>query len=278
MITQTSVPELPSVNLSGNLYEDGVNLAEVLLEVVDDELPGVGITHTSPLGTHTTQEENHRWDRAVLITALKQLSPANELFLPSPPTARGLYGANVQSTFSEGSQGHYDEEERLVAKDGLVMALRLHTADNQNGAFVKLVNAYPGRTGLAAGDSDIFMPGQDSSEATRRGYETLRRIRSDDLMELAMHGMHDPILTEDTIYAFEQAPGSSVIFKTNSSFGPVSGHEFLPINPPQPRDIVVSDVWVYSNPPRELDEYGEPNPARLFKYWRDAEEACKVLR
>jgi len=277
MFTSVTTRELPSVNVSGNLYDDAMGLAEVLQHTLSDEIPGVGINHTAPLGTSTTPEENHRWDKVVLITALQQLSPANSLFLPVRPSVPGMYIGSTHATFTEGTLGHYDAEERAVALDGLVMVFRLHTADNVNGASVKLVNAYPGRSGSATGDTNIFTPGQNSPEAIMRGYETLRRVRSDELMESAMLGIHDPLLTDSTIYTFEQTPGSSVIFKTNSSLGPVAGHEFMTVDPMQRRDVVVSDIQLYSNPPETTDEFGEPSPEHLFKYWQDAANAFSAF-
>ena len=279
MVGPYNVNELPSVNFSGQLYHDTTALLDVLPETIDFDLPGLGITHSSPLGLETSQKENHRWDRVVLINALQQLSPRNFLHLPISPSVKGLYLAGNIATLEEGTPPHYDAEERVVAIDGLIMVLRLHTADNHNGAHIKLVNAYSGRTGFATGDSSIFKPGHDSPEAISRGYDMLRRIDSYDLMAEAMYGKPDPLLVDPEIFTFEQTPGSSVLFRTNCSFGPKSGHEFKPIDPSQPRIILTSDVQLYSHPPQYLDEHGEPDIRHLADYYCDAVELVqKALR
>lgn len=258
--------QLPSVEVVGDPYYDVLNVAEVLTKVINFELPGLGTKHKAPLGKSTTHEENHRWDMSVLIRALALIVPQNALHLPPAPTAPGI-SVGFKISLPEGTKGHYDVDERPVTENGLVMTIRGHTASNEHGAHWILNNAYPGRSGFGAGDTNIFTPGQDSAEARHRGYVVIRRVRSEELVEETMHGLWDPNLAEEAVYEFDQEPGNSVFFRTNSSFGSLSGHAVEPVNPYEPRDIMTSDVQIFSYPQVELDAYGEPDIIQVMRYW-----------
>lgn len=218
-------------------------LAELLGEVIEGNIPGLGIIRVGmQMPTHLSAHKRHC---DLVLRAAGYLKPQIDF----ADTFSDYY---LDENRSSESMLHVDPDSSRWLNDGRAeLRLRLHTAGIDSESNVVLVNT---RTASARdiGDELLFYGGGSPTEKARRyGYDGQpfkRGFFGQD--ELYKHVLED-VLAVDTIhvdqrvYRFTQRPFASVLFRSAAVFGPVAVHSFA--SPSQSRrDVCMSDLRVFS--------------------------------
>ncbi len=205
-------------------------VAEYLARVVDAEIPGFQISHdmsipiideTKKDPSFSSQKQIAHWRHQALILAAANLTN------PSLIVSR-MFSESDSEKFSNVTAAHYDKDrDPFDPEDGFIMVLRLHTADEQNGAVGLMVNGAPGLT-AKNGDQDLFVPGswEPTKEALEFGYDGSPSLSTFDLLEYLHEDSFDPIVSEADVYHFTQYPLSSIIFRSKTNLGQAVPHVF----------------------------------------------------
>ncbi len=237
--------DLPAVGVTDDDVLEKV--AGYLGQVVDFAIPGFGIIERS--GYYTNHVEAHRAHKALILAAV-------ELVKPEIATDEDFRDENKNYS-GKGSEMHVDRILSAASGQDIAlpgMFLRLHTADQYNGAEVTLANAKPGIS-ASPDDEELFrnFTIHDRFELQRRGYDFCSRGTDGprykgpaELLRMIKFGSYDPIVVQKDIYYYWQQPLSSVVFRTTTDIGPNSVHGFDAIDPDVARIAYISDLKVYA--------------------------------
>lgn len=213
-------------------------LSAMVLALVGFEIPGVGIQHTGN-GGHEDTHFAHRTLVTEAITLAGDVLAVNESFDKAQLVE-----------FGSGTRMHADLLGLGMINERGSMILRLHTAEEHNGAIVMLANSAPGLGGefdKDIGDIDLFPYHRNpTAEASKRGYQMQRALWPQDLLVAVVEGSYNPLANEGNIYHFIQHPLYSVLFRSSVSFGPVSVHDFKAIDSDAKRYAYNSDLLLAS--------------------------------
>lgn len=215
-------------------------LSEVLGRVVDGELPGAGIV-SAPDGGRSQLRAHRRHGLLAAAAFAKATPPARHT---NNPVIRAV------EEFDYGTPMHADRSTHREPRGALELLLRLHTADSFNGSTVRMMLTEAGFSLSEPGDIGQYFPyGPDkNSERDRRGYDPDSFYTSpEDFIARMPAGTYDPWLTGHDVFEFTQQPLTSVLFRSESSTGPVAAHEFTPLDSSHPRTIMYSDLLIESH-------------------------------
>lgn len=233
--------ELPSVLDSDLAAVD--NIAPLLLKLVGAEIPAVGIRHSAQpnderLGVH----ENHK---LLIKSALKLVAPSINVNLNFFASSDVFSDGATSAVFEPDSPIHVDTIRYSADKElaDLHLALRLHTADVDNGADVLLANSSSGLF-EENGDDHLF-DGSDTSEQElkERGYEFTQKLGVNGKLLRLLEGHVDPAVCDSPIYTFCQQPLWSVLFRLHTDIGPATIHKFTSLNRDIPRRASFSGAY-----------------------------------
>lgn len=210
-------------------------IAELLVALIDFEIPGAGIVPTS--NKPIPLREAHNRHRNLVLRAAGLLKPQIDT---------GIFDDPTLINFNNATPTHTDSYAHLTSFERLALILRLHTADENTGARVIMANTAPGLM-MKIGDEQLFgSHGYVHDQARFRGYEGRGRAYPRGLLRMIETGTYDPVITEPTAYHYDEQPLSSVLFRSMASMGPVTAHGFWPLEPGIDRLVLTSDISVYS--------------------------------
>lgn len=219
--------------------------AEFLAQLVDGRLAGFGITSDLQDADldRLTQEEVHLTHCDLLFSAARTLEPhINPL--------KNLVGKQRGVIYPpSGPDEHVDVRQRDAHNPTeLIMDVRLHTADSENGAEVSLALSEPGlfypsgEVGGINGRKEDIVP---VAKLLEGGYDLMlfpqHATRSYQRPEIT----YSPtLLQEKTVISGFQAPLTSIVFISHAAWGPITAHTFH--NEDEKRTIMTSDMRLRS--------------------------------
>ncbi|MEO5627887.1 MAG: hypothetical protein ABIQ89_03290 [Candidatus Saccharimonadales bacterium] len=228
-------------------------MAEALLQVIDGDIPAVGIDHTaSDLGLNHI--EVHNSHQRIIFEAAKIIKP-EVVMGDSFDKFGGLQRDAHQPLHNDRPIRMRDEE--LWSNSGqlsLVLFLRLHTADGHNGASVTLANSRPGIDPATARDGAVYRLRGDNRQTAfeELGYDPTLEYLGARISPEAATGIYEGASGVDgtrisgDIYSYTQKPLSSVLFRSRAALGSVTLHGFRSLDASQERTFHLSNITAYS--------------------------------
>lgn len=222
-------------------------VAEHLAATIDSDIPGFAVESHGSV-SEQLQEANHHRHYELLVGAARLVLP------PPDNTVVSRDGApDMDISFPEVEIGaHVDSSRRRgLESERLALRIRLQTAINAVPARVKMANSAPG-TFTFPGDRELFDASLYPLErvVTKQGYEHRRvMLYPNQHLELIEGGYFDPTYMDGDVYSYSQMPGSSVVFRSAASCGPLTVHDFKNAQGfSDERVYLTSDIKVFSQP------------------------------